>query len=107
MANVIKDDASAAESNIFCFSAFAHKQTATLYNDLTGVFPFMSLAGNVCFLIVYHYETNAILALLEGNTTFEGCRKKFEFLKSKGHKILLNIMDNQASCHIKQFLTKK
>jgi hypothetical protein len=82
----------------------------TLYNDLTGAFPFMLLAGYVCFLIVYHYETNAIIALpianLEGNTIFEGNRKQFEFLESKGNKIRLNVMDNQASCQIKQFLTK-
>jgi hypothetical protein len=41
MANIIKDDASAAKSNIFCFGAFAEKQTGTLYNDLTRAFPFM------------------------------------------------------------------
>jgi hypothetical protein len=33
------------------------------YSDLTGTFPFMSLEGNICFLIVYHYETITILAL--------------------------------------------
>ncbi len=35
----------------------------TLYNDLTSTFTFMSLEDNVCFLIVYHYETNMIMAL--------------------------------------------
>ncbi len=59
---------------------------------------------------MYHYETNAILALpianLEGNTIFEGYRKQFGFLESKGNKIRLNVMDNQTSCQIKQFLTK-
>jgi hypothetical protein len=105
IANVIKDDASAAESNIFCFGAFADEQTGTLYNDLTSAFPFMSLAGNVCFLIVYHYETNAISALpiasIEGSTISEGYKKQFEFLEGKGHKIGLNLMDIPASCHIK------
>jgi hypothetical protein len=70
----------------------------------------MSFAGNACFLIVYHYETSAILALpianLEGNTIFEGYRKQFEFLESKGHKIRLNVMNIQASHQIIQFLTK-
>ncbi len=42
---------------------FTDKQTGTLYSDLTGIFPFMSLEGNMCFLIVYRYESNAILAL--------------------------------------------
>jgi hypothetical protein len=94
------------------FSALVHlwinKQAQ--YNDLTGAFPFMSLAGNAWFLIVYHYETNAILALtianLEGNTIFEGCKKQFEFLENKGHKIRLNVMDNQSSCQRKQFFAK-
>ena len=49
--------------NIYCFAAFADKHTRTINNDLTGTFPFMSLQGNVCFLIVYNYESNAIFAL--------------------------------------------
>ncbi len=43
-------------ANIFIFAAFADKQTGLLYTDLTGTFLFMSLEGNVCFLIVYHYK---------------------------------------------------
>jgi hypothetical protein len=70
----------------------------------------MSLASNVCFLIVYHYEKNAILALpivnLEGNTIFEGNKKQFEFIESKGNKIRLNVMDNQASRQIKKISQK-
>jgi hypothetical protein len=50
-------------ANVFCFAAFADKHTGVLYSNVTGTFPFMSLEGNVCFLVVYHYETNAILAL--------------------------------------------
>jgi hypothetical protein len=84
------------------------KHTDTLYNDLTGSFPFMSLYGNVGYLIVYHYETNEIFALplanLEKTMIFEGYKQQFEFIASKGHKIKLNIMDNQASRQIKRFL---
>jgi hypothetical protein len=98
------------KGNMFCFSAFADKHTGTLYNNLTGSFPFMSLDRNMCYLIVYHYETNAILAIpianLEDTTIFEGYKKQFEFLGSKGHKLKLNIMDNQASRQIKWFLTQ-
>ncbi len=69
----------------------------------------MSLEGNVCFLIVYHYESNAILALLisglDDNTIFAAYKTQFEFLESKGHKIRLNVMDNQCTKQIKQFLT--
>ena len=56
-ANIIKDNNSPCKANLFCFAAFADKHTETLYNNLTGSFPFQSLEGNVCFLVVYHYET--------------------------------------------------
>ena len=42
------DDESIAK--VFCFGAFANKNTGVVYNDCTGTFPSMSLDGNVCFL---------------------------------------------------------
>jgi hypothetical protein len=46
--NVIEsDNISANEANLFCFMAFADKRTGTLYNNLTGTFPFMSIEGNI------------------------------------------------------------
>ncbi len=42
-------------SNVFCFGAFADKNTSVVYNNCTGTLPFMSLDGNVCFFAVYHY----------------------------------------------------
>ncbi len=63
MANIIEDDDSPCKANLFCFAAFADKHTGTLYNNLTGLLPSQSFESNVCFLVVYHYETNAILAL--------------------------------------------
>jgi hypothetical protein len=38
-------------ANIFCFEAFANKNISVVYNNCTGNFPFMSLDGNVCFLL--------------------------------------------------------
>jgi hypothetical protein len=57
--------------NVFAFAAFADKHTEILYSDLTGTFPFMSLEGNVCFRVVYHYQSNTILALPIANFTNE------------------------------------
>jgi hypothetical protein len=106
--NIIVNNASSTEGNIFCFGAFADKHTTTVYNDLKGNFPFMSLEGNICFLVVYNYVLNAILGLpianLEEATIFVVYRKQFEFLESKGHKIKLNIMGNKARRQIKKFL---
>jgi hypothetical protein len=64
--NVIEDDNMVnmmINANLYCFAPFADKHTGTIYNDLTGTFPFMSLQGKVCFLVVYNYKSNAILAL--------------------------------------------
>jgi hypothetical protein len=59
--NVIEsNNISANKANLFCFVAFADKRTGTLYNDLASTFPFMSLECNMCFLMVYCYESNAI-----------------------------------------------
>ena len=96
--NVIGKDDDSSIGNIFCLGAFADKRTGILYNDLTRSFPYMSLKGNVCFLIVYYYESNAILTLpisgFDNNTIFAAYKTQFDFLESKGHKIRLNMMDN-------------
>jgi len=109
--NVIPDDSDATIANVFCFGAFADKRTGVMYNDMTGNFPFVSLDGNVCYLIIYHYESNSILATpitgLSDNIVFDAYKQQFEELKKKGFKVKMNVMDNQATKNIKKFLTKK
>ncbi len=88
-------------ANLYCFAAFADKHTGMIYNDLTGTFPFMSLEGNVCFLVVYHYETNAILALpisgFSDDVIFQAYKVIYEMIESKGFVIRFNVINNQAS----------
>ena len=48
-------------ASIFCFGAFADKVSGVIYNDCTGDILYMLLNGNVCFFVMYHYKTNAIL----------------------------------------------
>ncbi len=68
----------------------------------------MSLEGNVCFLVIYHYETNAILALpitrFSVKIIFAAYQQQYNLLKSKEYKIQLNVMDNQATQVIKKIL---
>ncbi len=98
-------------TSVFCFGAFADKVTGVVYNDLTGIFPFMSLVGSMCFFVMYHYETNLILATpianMDNKSIFEAFKAKFKLLEEKGYKPKVNVMDNQATKYIKQFLTKK
>ncbi len=91
----------------------AHLQTKNngiVYHDLTGSFPFMSLDGSVCFFVPYHYELNCILPApivgLDDVSIFNVCKTQFEELAAKGFTPKLNVMDNQATKHVKQILTE-
>jgi hypothetical protein len=70
----------------------------------------MSFDGSVCFFILYHYESNAILVKLitglDDMSIFTAYKTYFEEMTAKGFKPKLNIMDYQATKHIKEFLTK-
>jgi hypothetical protein len=95
-------------ANVFCFGAF-DKNTRDGYNDCTGNLPFMSLDGNICFFVMYHYEMNAIFATpipgLDSKGILVAFKKNFEYLVSKGYKPKINIMDKQATKAIKFYLT--
>ena len=47
--NVIDDDETESITNVFCFGAFADKRDGMVYNDLTGLFPFIFLDRSICF----------------------------------------------------------
>jgi hypothetical protein len=104
-ANVIADNNSPTDANLFCFAAFADKHTGTVYTNLTRLFPFMSLEENLCFLVVYHYKTNAILVLpisgFSDDIILVAYKQQHELLESKGFNIKLNVMNNQSSVTIK------
>jgi hypothetical protein len=103
--NLIGDNGNESIAKVFCFGAFADKNSGIVYHDLTGSFPFMSYDGSICFFILYHYESNVILgtpiAGLDNISIFEAYKKQFENLEAKGFKPKLNVMDNQATKHIK------
>ncbi len=107
---IMMDEDDVTIANIFCFGAFADKMSGFVYHDLTKSFPFISQDGSVCFFVLYHYELNCIFATpisgLDNKTTFEAFKKYFDELMAKGFKPKLNIMDNQATKHIKQFLSE-
>jgi hypothetical protein len=108
--NVIADDGDESIANIFCFGVFTNKNSGIVYHDLTGLFPFMSFNGSICFFVLYHYESNAILATpiagLDYVSIFNAYKKYFKDLNAKGFKPKLNVIDNQATRHIKKNLTE-
>jgi hypothetical protein len=108
---IINDDGDESCANVFCFGGFADRHSGVVYNDLTGNFPFISFDRSVCFFVRYHYEANAILATpitgLDDISIFGAYKKNFNELATKGFKPKINVMDNQATKHIKKFLTEK
>jgi hypothetical protein len=62
------------------------------------------------FFVLYHYKSNCILAdpikALDDKMIFEAYWKQYDKLTKKGFKVKLNVMDNQATKYIKQFLTE-
>jgi hypothetical protein len=108
--NIIAMDDDELIANIFCFCAFANKNSSIVYHDLTGLFPFVSFDGSVCFFVLYHYELNAILITpilgLDNMSVFNAYKSQFDELRAKGFKPKLNITNNQAMRHIKKYLTK-
>ncbi len=106
--NLIDDINDQSIANVFCFGAFADKISGVLYNDCTGKFPYMSLDGNVCLFVIYHYKMNAILATpipsLDSSSILNAHKKNFEYLIAKGYQPKLNVMDNQATKVIKAYL---
>jgi hypothetical protein len=52
--NLIAGNKDQSIANIFCFGAFANKQSGIVYHDNTGSFPFMSFDGSVCFFVLFH-----------------------------------------------------
>ena len=107
---IIADDEESI-ANVFCYGAFADRHSGVVYNDLTGNFPFVSFDGSVCFLVMYHYEANAIMATpiagLDNRSIFTAYKKNFKELTAKGFKPKLNVMDNQATKQINFFLTEE
>jgi hypothetical protein len=82
--------------------------TGVVYNDCTGNFPFMSLDENVCFLVMYHYQMNAIFTVpilgLDSKSILDTYKQIFKYLVSKGYKPKVYVMDNQATKAIKEYL---
>jgi hypothetical protein len=107
---IISDDDEESIANIFAFGAFAGKNNGIVYHDLTGLFPFMSLDVSVCFFVLYHYKLNCILpapiAGLYNVSIFNAYKTQFEELAAKGFTPKLNMIDNQATKHIKINLQK-
>ena len=98
------------KTNDLCaiITPFTPKDTA--YSDLTGRFPFRSSRGNEYLLVVYDYDSNAILVEPLKNRTASVITKAWEKIhttfKNRGVAPNLYILDNEISGDFKDALKK-
>ena len=94
------------KTNEVFIAYFTTDKNGVVYTDLTGKFPITSLDGHKYILILYHYDSNAILVKPLKNRSDEETLKVYkEFydeLKQKGFTIKLHVLDNEASNALKR-----
>jgi hypothetical protein len=85
--NIIADNDNKSIATVFCFWVFAGKNSG-VYHNLTGLFPFMSYNGSVCFLALYCYKSTDILAApiagLDNMSIFKAYKTYFKDFFGKG-----------------------
>ena len=96
---------SAQEQNVMCYAALADTNTGTIYTDLPGPFPVRSVRNMQYIFVCYVYESNAIL-VRPMKTRSDACmvgayQEIYEYLEAVDQKPTLNVIDNEASNHIK------
>lgn len=84
--------------------------TGQIYSDLPGRFVIPFTRGHNYVLIVYNYDSNAILAEplknRSGKAIVAAYEKLYNLLKSCGLTPRLQRLNNEAFIHIRQFLIK-
>jgi hypothetical protein len=79
-----------------------------IYTDQTGIFPVVSSKGNKYIMMLYYYDSNAILAQPIKDRTAPELYKHFQFMEqelvARGLKPKLMKLDNEASKLLKAYL---
>ena len=86
------------------------KPKETTYSDQTGRFPYRSSRGNEYIMVMYDYDSNAILATPLKNRQAKTIADAWELLHNRltshGHPTKNFLLDNECSLDLKQALTK-
>ena len=85
-----------------------HEATGQIYTDQTGRFPAISSRGYKYIMILYHYDTNAILThplkSRHGDELTQAYKNLFMYLTERGFKPVLQKLDNEAPATLKKFM---
>jgi hypothetical protein len=86
-----------------------HPATGQVYTDQTGRFPVDANDGHKYLMVLYDYDSNAILTSplrdRRGPTIKAAYQKLHALLLKKGYRPKLQRLDNEASTLLKEFLT--
>ena len=91
----------------YCYATI-FSQSGKMYSDQTGNFFQASSKGNLLVMILYDYDSNAILAEpiknRKAETILAAYEKMHRFLKSKGMKPKIQVLDNECSQQLKEYM---
>jgi hypothetical protein len=100
-----------AMQDMFCFAALAGAITGTMYTDITGAFPVRSFKSMQYVFSAYIYNLNAIIVRTMLSCTdasmIQAFTKVISILKSGGYHPALNIMDNECSTAVEEYIRSK
>ena len=109
--NPAQEVCSIQESDIFCFAALADTRDGVIYTDLPGPFPVRSIRNNQYIFVCYTYQPNAILVRPMKSRSDEcmvaAYTDIYDYLENRGHKPKLNIMDNEASKAVQNYIKRQ
>jgi hypothetical protein len=97
------------ENANYCYTTI-FEPTGKVYSDQTGNFQYVSSKGNNSLVIMYDYDSNAILAEPISNrkaaTILAATKKMHNILRSKGRGPQLHILDNECSDIMKSYFNQ-
>lgn len=84
--------------------------TGLIFSDQTGAFPMTSIHGSKYLMLVYDYDSNAILVeplkTRQGSEILKAFTKIYELLTARGLRPRLQRLDNEISTALKNFLKR-
>jgi hypothetical protein len=97
----------ASKNHLFCYNGRINNKDGTIYVDFTVKFPIRSIDGMIAIFILYDWTKNAILATPvkdgKAQTTISTFESHIQYLRKRGSKPTLNIIDNVATKTIQTY----
>jgi hypothetical protein len=97
-----------AMQDVFCFAALANAITGTMYTDITSAFPVCLFKSMQCIFVAYIYDLNAIIIcampLRTDASMVSAFTEVITILKAGDYQPALNMMDNECSAAVKNYI---